>query len=54
MRFSTTARDIHAAIDAAWLSQVPECPECGRAVTESVCYDCSASDYLDDDFEPAS
>ena len=53
IRVESTAKELHAAIDAAWERERQEatCPECdGTNVSESgICWDCTASDYLENE-----
>jgi DnaJ-class molecular chaperone len=58
IKISTTARDLHAAIDAAWhrehRDQEPTCPECsgtGSQLSEdgTSCFACTAADYQEGD-----
>jgi acetone carboxylase gamma subunit len=48
MKGTCTARDLHSAIDEAWMGErEATCPECdGTNVSESgICWDCQANDY---------
>ena len=53
IRVESTAKELHATIDAAWERERQEatCPECdGTNVSESgICWDCTASDYLENE-----
>ena len=56
IKIQTQARDLDAAIDAAWQRERHEarCPECdGTQLSEDagICWDCSASDYVIDNNE---
>jgi hypothetical protein len=52
IKLSTTAQDLHDAIDAAWHRErrEPTCPECdGSRISENGrCWNCTASDYLEE------
>jgi ribosomal protein L37AE/L43A len=54
MRIECKARDLATAIDAAWQRERQEatCPECdGSRLSEdrTICWDCQASDYLEEE-----
>jgi hypothetical protein len=49
VRIESKAKNLPAAIDAAWEQEHPTCPECdGTLLSEdgTICWGCSASDYL--------
>ena len=52
MRIVSKARDLHAAIDAAWEQEHPTCPECdGTRLSEdgTICFGCQSADYLEEE-----
>jgi len=53
IKLQTQARDLHAAINDAWDREHHEatCPECdGTRLSEdeTICFDCQASDYMEE------